>query len=82
VLRTPIAYPVFLKRYEQQRVAFQRSTGIAGLYSIGRNGEFDHILMEDVYVRTQRRMTTVLQELRRRDQAGAVDGASLAAVDV
>jgi hypothetical protein len=25
---------------------------IAGLYSVGRNGEFAHILMEDVYWRT------------------------------
>jgi protoporphyrinogen oxidase len=81
VLRTPIAYPVFLRSYERERVAFQRSTGIAGLYSIGRNGEFDHILMEDVYVRTQRRMTAVLQE-RRRDQPVAFAGVSLAPADV
>jgi len=26
---------------------------VAGLYSIGRNGEFAHILMEDVYWRTR-----------------------------
>ena len=52
VLRTPIAYPVFHLDYEAQRQAFKQSTDIAGLYSIGRNGEFEHILMEDVYWRT------------------------------
>ncbi len=52
VLRTPIAYPVFLSEYEDSRVRFRESTGIGGLYSIGRNGEFAHILMEDVYWRT------------------------------
>ncbi|WP_404789528.1 hypothetical protein [Altericista sp. CCNU0014] len=30
--------------------------GIAGLYSIGRNGEFSHMLVEDVYWRTQKKM--------------------------
>jgi protoporphyrinogen/coproporphyrinogen III oxidase len=60
VLRTPIAYPVFLRHYESERRALQRSTGISGLYSVGRNGEFDHILMEDVYWRTRRRMRHLL----------------------
>jgi protoporphyrinogen oxidase len=55
VLRTPLAYPIFLNEYEHERRAFGRSTGIAGLSSIGRNGEFAHILMEDVYWRTLRR---------------------------
>lgn len=55
VMRTPIAYPVFLKTYEAERKALERSTGVEGLYSIGRNGEFAHILMEDVYWRTLRR---------------------------
>ncbi|HEY7567838.1 MAG TPA: FAD-dependent oxidoreductase [Gemmatimonadaceae bacterium] len=65
VLRTPIAYPVFLKIYEKERLELQRSTGIAGLYSVGRNGEFDHILMEDVYVRTERRVLQVLRDIGR-----------------
>ena len=52
VLRTPIAHPVFLNAYEQERVAFGHASPIAGLFSIGRNGEFAHILMEDVYWRT------------------------------
>jgi protoporphyrinogen oxidase len=55
VLRTPLAYPIFLAEYERERRAFARSTGVAGLSSIGRNGEFAHILMEDVYWRTLRR---------------------------
>jgi protoporphyrinogen oxidase len=56
VLRTPIAYPVFLKEYEDERVRFEAGTGLEGLYSIGRNGEFAHIFMEDVYWRTLKRM--------------------------
>lgn len=52
VLRTPIAYPVYLNAYEEDRQRFARGTGIGGLYSVGRNGEFAHILMEDVYWRT------------------------------
>ncbi len=60
VLRTPIAYPVFLRSYESERRALERSTGIEGLYSIGRNGEFAHILMEDVYWRTRRKMRELL----------------------
>jgi protoporphyrinogen/coproporphyrinogen III oxidase len=56
VMRTPIAYPVYLLEYEQRRRALQKGTGIDGLLSIGRNGEFAHILMEDVYWRTHRRI--------------------------
>jgi len=56
VMRTPVAYPLFLREYEADRVAFQRAMPIEGLYSVGRNGEFAHILMEDIYWRTRRRM--------------------------
>lgn len=56
VLRTPIAYPVFLNQYEQARQQLSEGTGVEGLYSIGRNGEFAHILMEDVYWRTLRKV--------------------------
>ena len=52
VLRVPLAYPVFALETEATRQAFARSTGIEGLLSIGRNGEFGHWLMEDVYWRT------------------------------
>ena len=54
VLQTPIAYPIFLNEYENDRQRFSEGTGIEGLYSIGRNGEFAHILMSDVYWRTKR----------------------------
>jgi protoporphyrinogen/coproporphyrinogen III oxidase len=63
VLRSPIAYPVFLNKYEADRIALEQSTGIAGLHSIGRNGEFSHILMEDVYWRTQKKMRQVRADL-------------------
>jgi protoporphyrinogen/coproporphyrinogen III oxidase len=59
VLRTPIAHPVFLNAYERERLALEGGLSIAGLYSIGRNGEFAHILMEDVYWRTLARMRQV-----------------------
>ena len=63
VLRTPFAYPVFLAAYEEERRRLQRSTGVEGLYSIGRNGEFAHILLEDVYWRTERRVQELLASL-------------------
>jgi hypothetical protein len=56
VVRTPIAYPVYDLEYEADRQALERTTGVEGLLSVGRNGEFAHILMEDVYWRTQRRV--------------------------
>jgi oxygen-dependent protoporphyrinogen oxidase len=52
VMRTPVAYPVYLNEYEDERLALLRSTGVDGLLSVGRNGEFSHDLMEDVYWRT------------------------------
>jgi protoporphyrinogen/coproporphyrinogen III oxidase len=65
VLRTPIAYPVFLNAYEPDRLRLKESTGVEGLYSIGRNGEFAHILMEDVYWRTLKRMRQLVRGLGR-----------------
>ncbi|HET9726160.1 MAG TPA: FAD-dependent oxidoreductase [Gemmatimonadales bacterium] len=56
VMRTPIAHPIFLREYESEREAFAAGTSVDGLYSIGRNGEFAHILMEDVYWRTVAQM--------------------------
>jgi oxygen-dependent protoporphyrinogen oxidase len=56
VLRTPIAYPVFLNEYEAARQDFEKSTGIENLLSVGRNGEFAHIFMEDVYWRTRKKV--------------------------
>lgn len=56
VIRTKLAYPVFLREYEADRQRLAGGTGVEGLLSAGRNGEFDHILMEDVYWRTVRRV--------------------------
>jgi protoporphyrinogen oxidase len=63
VLRTTIAYPVFLKEYEDERKKFARSTNIENLLSIGRNGEFSHMFMEDVYWRTQKKMGDLIKKL-------------------
>lgn len=54
VMRVPLAYPIFELAYEPERERFERQgTGIGGLVSVGRNGEFSHLLMEDVYWRTR-----------------------------
>jgi protoporphyrinogen oxidase len=63
VLRTTIAYPVFLKEYEETRKNFERSTNVKNLLSIGRNGEFSHMFMEDVYWRTQKRVGQLVSKL-------------------
>lgn len=67
VLRTPIAYPVFLSEYEQARQNFERSTNIENLLSIGRNGEFAHIFMEDVYWRTRKKVRKLVKSLNQCD---------------
>ena len=60
VLRSPIAYPVFLNAYEADRQRLVAGNlGVRGLHSIGRNGSFDHILMEDIYWRTKRLVQTL-----------------------
>lgn len=63
VLRTPIAYPMFLKEYETARQDFERSTGIENLLSVGRNGEFAHIFMEDVYWRTRKKVRNLIENI-------------------
>ncbi|HSK73598.1 MAG TPA: FAD-dependent oxidoreductase [Pyrinomonadaceae bacterium] len=60
VLKTPIAYPVFLNEYEKERQDFEKSTGVENLLSIGRNGEFAHIFMEDVYWRTLKKVRSLI----------------------
>lgn len=60
ILKTPIAYPVYLNEYEDARRKFERSTGVDNLLSIGRNGEFSHIFMEDVYWRTRKRVAEMI----------------------
>jgi len=67
VLRTPIAYPVFHKEYEADRQRFELSTGVEGLYSVGRNGEFAHIFMEDVYWRTMKRTRHLVASMEKQN---------------
>ncbi len=62
VVRSPVAYPVFLNEYEKDRQALARSTGVEGLYSVGRNGEFAHWLMEDVYWRSLNAMRQLIRD--------------------
>jgi protoporphyrinogen/coproporphyrinogen III oxidase len=61
-LRTPISYPVFLNEYEAERQDFEKGTGIENLLSVGRNGEFSHIFMEDVYWRTQQKVKQLIKQ--------------------
>ena len=63
ILKTPIAYPIYLSEYETARRAFERSTNIENLLSIGRNGEFSHIFMEDVYWRTRKKVGALVDSL-------------------
>ena len=56
VLKTPVAYPVFLNEYEKERQEFERTTHVDNLLSVGRNGEFAHRFMEDVYWRTRKKV--------------------------
>jgi protoporphyrinogen oxidase len=72
VLRQPLGYPVFALEYEQHRLSLSTNgTGVEGLYSIGRNGEYDHILMEDIFWRLRRRIPMIIE----RRQAASVPAA-------
>lgn len=64
VVRQPTAYPVFHVDYEADRQSLADGTGVDRLVSVGRNGEFAHNLMEDVYWRTLRRVRRLVAELR------------------
>jgi protoporphyrinogen/coproporphyrinogen III oxidase len=81
VMRTPIAYPVFMREYEADRQNLANGTGIENLYSVGRNGEFSHIFMEDVHCRTQRKMDTLVRSLTVPVPGARVAGAFLGDVD-
>ena len=63
VLRTQIAYPVFLNEYEPERQNFEHSTNIENLLSVGRNGEFSHMFMEDVYWRTEKKVRLLIDKM-------------------
>lgn len=63
VLRTTISYPVFLNEYEKERKDFEQSTHVENLLSIGRNGEFAHRFMEDVYWRTRKKVGELIEKL-------------------
>jgi protoporphyrinogen oxidase len=63
VLRTPYAYPIFLNEYEAERQQFEESTKIENLLSIGRNGEFAHRFMEDIYWRTRDKVENLIQKM-------------------
>lgn len=63
VVRVPVAYPIFHLDYEPARQRFEKGTGIRGLLSVGRNGEFAHILMEDVYWRTRWKVSEYLETI-------------------
>ena len=63
VLRQPLGYPVFAMEYEADCAALAtEGTGVAGLHSVGRNGEFDHILMEDTFWRLRRRIPQIARD--------------------
>ena len=64
VLRTPIAYPIYLNEYEADRQRLARTTGVEGLVNVGRNAEFTHSLMEDVYWRTTRKLRKLVRTLQ------------------
>jgi protoporphyrinogen oxidase len=63
VVRVPLAYPIYDLAYEDTRQAFSKGTGIRGLLSVGRNGEFAHILMEDVYWRTRWKVSEFIDDV-------------------
>ncbi len=75
IVRTPFAYPIFSQQYEEKRQQLDTGTGVDGLSSVGRNGEFKHILMEDVYWRTRKKCCEVLAYLES-DKARIADQSS------
>ena len=54
---------MFALDYEHDRAALAtHGTGVRGLHSVGRNGEYDHILMEDTFWRLRRRIPTIIAD--------------------
>lgn len=75
IVRTRTAYPVYLNEYESLRKQLELGSGIHGLVNVGRNGEFKHILMEDVYWRTRRHCSRLLDYLETMADASAPETA-------
>ena len=48
---------------KQERSNFEQSTNIENLLSVGRNGEFSHMFMEDVYWRTQKKVRNLIEKM-------------------
>jgi len=72
VLRTPYAYPIFLIEYEKERREFEKSTKIENLLSIGRNGEFAHRFMEDIYWRTRQKVADLIKKTAFNEKNGTL----------
>ncbi len=70
-LRLATAYPVYHLDYEEARLAWKSGTGIDGLISIGRNGEFGHWLMEGVYWRTLTKVRALMAAMEKRARPAA-----------
>lgn len=50
-----IITPATPVEYEADRVALALGLPVEGLHSVGRNGEFARVLIEDVYLRTRQK---------------------------
>ena len=55
------------------RLRFAAGTGVEGLWSFGRNGEFSHLLMEDVYWRTLRKTAALANWVESTDRSEPTD---------
>ncbi|MHB2032547.1 MAG: protoporphyrinogen/coproporphyrinogen oxidase [Gemmatimonadaceae bacterium] len=64
VTKIPLGYPIFLQRYEHIRTTLPQVVRIPGLCIAGRNAEFAHLLMEDVYWRLRRRLPAFVDSIR------------------
>ncbi len=73
--RTSLAYPVFALATESARRSINEH-GIDGLVSVGRNAEFGHLLMEDVYWRTLRAVRALDHHLDERSGSPGPDPGS------
>ncbi len=75
--RIPVGYPVFAREYELARQTLASGTGVDGLVSVGRNGEFGHLLMEDVYWRTQCAVDALSRDMERSEPTSRIPSSGL-----